>query len=472
MELVDGPDLRHYLRQRVTLPPAEAVDLTCQLLRGLAAVHGAGIVHRDVKPENLLLSRGHGATSLKLTDFGVSRLSYGSSMTKMSSLIGTPEYMAPELADHDRATPAADLYSAGIVLYEMLAGRTPFAGGHPIAVLRRQLEQPPAPVPGLPGELWAQLEGLLHKDPRSRPASATEALGRLERLQPRLAGLPALPPASPVAAASPAVAGSPDPAAPQTILRHRHHEGVLAPVAGDGLTRPPVGRGSRPRIRSWLVTAVLTVAVAVLGTVLVLQDAPSLWHKSAPVRPPAAVSYAFPVQRYPSGLMIARRWTLGGRHGTQLTETVTASSTTGKPLTAWFKDTVPVSVASSVQTMRFTTDPGKVVRPDPVVEWYLRLPAHGSVTVGYVATVSSGDTTVWRLAGWAKGLNALEHQLNSPAVRHPSPPRPRHHEPPCLPTRPRRPRRLRRGGRWGAVPILFPTFACDPRAVTCTTGGT
>jgi serine/threonine protein kinase len=116
--------------------------LVCQLLQGLAAVHAGGVVHRDVKPENVLVSRTRGQVIVKLTDFGVSRLSYGASLTKMTSLIGTPEYMAPELADHDRATPAADLYSAGVVLYEMLAGRTPFAGGHPFAVLRRQVEQP------------------------------------------------------------------------------------------------------------------------------------------------------------------------------------------------------------------------------------------------------------------------------------------------------------------------------------------
>jgi serine/threonine-protein kinase len=193
MELVEGQDLRRYLRARGTLPPGEAVYLAGQLLQGLAAVHAAGVVHRDVKPENVLASTARGQMNLKLTDFGVSRLSYGASLTKMTSLIGTPEYMAPELADHDTATPAADLYSAGIVLYEMLAGRTPFAGGHPLAVLRRQVEQPPPPIPGAPAELWEQIESLLVKDPLSRPGSAAAALGRLAPLQNRLNGLPALP---------------------------------------------------------------------------------------------------------------------------------------------------------------------------------------------------------------------------------------------------------------------------------------
>jgi serine/threonine protein kinase len=164
MELVEGQDLRRVLRAR-TLPPAQAVSLTCQLLDGLTAVHAAGIIHRDIKPENVLADASGEQMRLKVTDFGVARLSYGASLTKLSSLIGTPEYMAPEVADHDTAAPATDLYSAGIVLYEMLCGRTPFAGGHPPAVLRRHVDQAPPPIPGVPPELWAQIELLLAKDP-------------------------------------------------------------------------------------------------------------------------------------------------------------------------------------------------------------------------------------------------------------------------------------------------------------------
>ena len=111
-------------------------------------MHAAGIIHRDIKPENVLVDTSAGWPRLKLTDFGVARLSYGASLTKLSGVIGTPEYMAPELAEHTRATPAADVYSAGIVLYEMLCGRTPFAGGHPLAVLRRQADQVPPVIPG------------------------------------------------------------------------------------------------------------------------------------------------------------------------------------------------------------------------------------------------------------------------------------------------------------------------------------
>jgi len=256
MELVEGQDLRRYLRVRGTLPPGDAVRLVCQLLQGLAAVHAGGIVHRDVKPENVLVSMASGEMVLKLTDFGVSRLSYGASLTKMTSLIGTPEYMAPELADHDTATPAADLYSVGIVLYEMLAGRTPFAGGHPLAVLRRQVEQPPPPVPGAPAELWAQIESLLTKDPRSRPASAATALDRLAPLQNRLDRMPALPP----------MPGQPAPMPGQTVSgresgrtmsgREPDRTVLRARDRGQGpsrVTEPPSvvsGRAGRGRVRA------------------------------------------------------------------------------------------------------------------------------------------------------------------------------------------------------------------------------
>jgi serine/threonine protein kinase len=236
MELVEGQDLRRYLRAHGTLPPAEAVYLAGQLLQGLAAVHAGGIVHRDVKPENVLVSKTRGQVILKLTDFGVSRLSYGASLTKMTSLIGTPEYMAPELADHDSATPAADLYSAGIVLYEMLAGRTPFAGGHPLAVLRRQVEQPPPPIPGAPAELWGQIESLLAKDPRSRPGSAVVALDRLAPLQARMDRMPALPP-MPDQFSRPPGQSPPGRESAQIRTGHERDQTVTGPGSGQTVLR-------------------------------------------------------------------------------------------------------------------------------------------------------------------------------------------------------------------------------------------
>ncbi|MGH3288870.1 MAG: serine/threonine-protein kinase, partial [Streptosporangiaceae bacterium] len=304
MELVEGQDLRRYLRARGTLPPAEAVRLAGQLLQGLVAVHAGGVVHRDVKPENVLVSTARGQMVLKLTDFGVSRLSYGASLTKMTSLIGTPEYMAPELADHDTATPAADLYSAGIVLYEMLAGRTPFAGGHPLAVLRRQVEQPPPPIPGAPRELWVQVESLLAKDPRSRPASAAVALDRLVPLQSRLDRLPALPPMPDQPAPMPGHT-LPGRESGQTMTGRERGQTVTGPGSGPTVLRardrgqgpvaepPPVvpGRAGRGRVRAQRRRAVLIALPAAL-VVVAAAAAGLLLNRSPHTAYPAAATVA------------------------------------------------------------------------------------------------------------------------------------------------------------------------------------
>lgn len=297
MELVRGQDLRRHLRERRTLPPTEAARYGTELLLGLAAVHAAGIVHRDIKPENLLVDVAGPEACLKLTDFGIARLSYGGATTKLSGVIGTPEYMAPEVADHVTATAAADLYAAGVVLYELLCGRTPFAGGHPMAVLRRQIDEAPAAIPGVPAELWALIESLLAKDPGSRPESADRAAATLAALEPALAGLPALPPmperapeatTQPRAAggsASPALIASGPAGGSGTVLRRRSRGNVAGQEAAlDGTSAP----GRRPwRWRRWPVLAIsaaATLAVAVTAVLLAARPGPA-----ASVAGPAAV---------------------------------------------------------------------------------------------------------------------------------------------------------------------------------------
>jgi serine/threonine protein kinase len=432
MELVEGQDLRRYLRARGTLPPSEAVRLGCQLLQGLAAVHAAGIVHRDVKPENVLISTTRGEADLKLTDFGVSRLSYGASLTKMTSLIGTPEYMAPELADHDSATPAADLYSAGIVLYEMLAGRTPFVGGHPLAVLRRQVEQPPPPIPGAPAELWAQIESLLAKDPLSRPGSAVVALDRLAPLQARMGRTQALPPMPDP------LPRTPDQTLPgrksgQIITGHERGQTVTGPGSGQTVLRArdrgqgPAGEtGSAPnapgrsghgrvpargrrRAAVLALPAALVILAAAVG-VLVIRSP----HRASPGSASQTVSYSFGPQRYQDGLLIVRRWTLSGQDGSLLTEAITASSATGKAARVKLEEPIPAAIASSVQSVHFRPAPSRIIRADPLVEWDLALPARGTIDVGYQATVGPAGATRARLAQWAKEFDALVVSLNLP----------------------------------------------------------
>ena len=487
MELVRGRDLRRALAEDETHPPIAAARLFRQLLAGLKAVHAAGVLHRDIKPENILLDFDGSRMQVKLTDFGIARLTYGTALTRTTGLIGTPEYMAPETAQHGTATFAADLYSAGIVLYEMLAGRTPFGGGPPLAVLRRQAEEPPPLIPGLPSRLWAYLESLLAKDPAARPASAARAADALLALEPELAGLPPLPlmsAAPPAGSASRMSLGSdPDPFGPSgldgrpsrgTVLRHRDRGGgpdELSAASERARFGPPgtaaafTGhRPERPSLRSRPVVLALAAAVAVLAVVAGLAIARLSSRPAAAPRPSAAAdpqptaAYTFPSQRYGSGLVVARRWTLSGKDGTVLTETITLSSATGKTLTTWFKDSIPAAVTNSMQALRFRVIPGKIVNSDPVVEWYVRVPAHGAVTLGYVAAVSAQGATTVRLTSWAQGLDATEKRLNTPPAPRSTPSA----APPAVPAAPST------GASSGSGnPNPFPTYSCNPAVVTC-----
>ncbi|WP_241255900.1 serine/threonine-protein kinase, partial [Candidatus Protofrankia californiensis] len=180
MDLVDGVDLRGYLRERGRLPTADAVELVGQVLSALAVVHEAGVVHRDVKPANILIdTTGPGPARAMLTDFGIARLTQTPSMTRLSVTIGTPMYMAPELAEHTPAGPAADIYGAGVVLYELLAGQPPFVASNTIAMIRAHAFDAPPPIDGIDGPLWEVLCQLLAKRPSNRPATALAARAAL-----------------------------------------------------------------------------------------------------------------------------------------------------------------------------------------------------------------------------------------------------------------------------------------------------
>ncbi|HWE07931.1 MAG TPA: protein kinase [Solirubrobacteraceae bacterium] len=170
-ELVDGEDLAARLR-RGPLRPWEACGVAVQLCRALARAHAERIVHRDVKPANILLSR-HG--QVKVGDFGVARLAEGSTDGTAASIVGTPRYMAPEQGRGLPTTPATDVYSVGVVLYEMLCGRPPFVGESVVDLALRHLQDPPPPLAaGLPQALVEITGRALAKDPGQRYRDGTE----------------------------------------------------------------------------------------------------------------------------------------------------------------------------------------------------------------------------------------------------------------------------------------------------------
>jgi serine/threonine-protein kinase len=223
MDFVAGGSLRERLRAAGTLAPAEAARLTGQVAAALAEAHGLGVVHRDVKPDNILLQINDEIADVRLTDFGIARVFAGAGLTTPHAIIGTPHYMAPESISGGDATPAADVYALGVVLYELISGRTPYAG-EPLAVLHRHVDDTPHRPAGMPDDVWWVIEACMDKDPAGRPTAA-DLVTTMRDLARKVANVPALPaPADATVDAWSQPAGLPaHPSAPQPARRGRRN---------------------------------------------------------------------------------------------------------------------------------------------------------------------------------------------------------------------------------------------------------
>lgn len=194
MDFVAGGSLRDVIDTEHTLAPALAADVAASVLAGLEFAHRRGVLHRDIKPDNVLLEpnwRADAADGAKVTDFGIAGMITDTPRTT-TGLLGTPEYMSPELISAGTSGPATDIYGVGVLLYELLAGRTPFAGpGTDFTVAYRHVT---ASVPKIvvPPDLQRILDALLDKRPSARP-SAAEAASALRKLAPSLRDVAALP---------------------------------------------------------------------------------------------------------------------------------------------------------------------------------------------------------------------------------------------------------------------------------------
>jgi serine/threonine-protein kinase len=193
MDLLEGGTLGERLRRDGTLGVREAVLVTCSVLDGLAHAHAQRTLHRDVKPDNVLLARSTELTAddVRLSDFSIARLAQDATV-QATGLLGTPAYMPPELFVHGTFSAASDVYAAGIVLYELLAGRTPFAGpgnAHTVGFRHVQVAPPQLPVPA---DLWHVLSTMLAKDPTVR-LTARAAADALRELPEATLDTPALP---------------------------------------------------------------------------------------------------------------------------------------------------------------------------------------------------------------------------------------------------------------------------------------
>src|SRR4051794_18177427 len=256
MELVDGQPLSALLRGGRPLDPAVVRDLMAQTADALGAAHRAGIVHRDVKPANLLVTPDR---RVKITDFGIARASDGLGLTSTGQVMGTPQYLSPEQARGATATPASDVYSLGVVAFECLVGHRPFEADSPVATALAHLNDPVPDLPrSVPADLAAVVRRAMSKEPEQRYADGDAFAAALR---------------NPAGAAETAYV-PPVVAAPATVPPGEATQ-VLPPVppAAGAAPTPAVGRAQpveEERRNPWLVVLLVLALVAAIVVAIVL----------------------------------------------------------------------------------------------------------------------------------------------------------------------------------------------------------
>ena len=169
MEYIEGRDLKHHVREHGAFEVRRGVEILAAVCDALAAAHQLDVVHRDIKPQNIILDRQE---VVKVIDFGIAKLkdSVGTTMTDM--FVGTPEYISPEMALGKAIDAKTDIYAVGVVMYELFCGKTPFHGGSLVSVLSRHVHEKPVPPrelnPRIPEALEAIIDRAMAKDPGKR----------------------------------------------------------------------------------------------------------------------------------------------------------------------------------------------------------------------------------------------------------------------------------------------------------------
>ncbi len=418
-ELVDGPSLAERLLDG-PLEPDEARELAEQLCDALGSAHAQGVVHCDVKPANVLLARDG---TLKVGDFGVARLAGGTSQALASTVAGTPRYMSPEQARGRPTSSATDVYSAGVVLYEMLSGEPPFMHGSAVELGLRHLQDPPAPLPDhVPSGLREIVDRALEKDPSERWHDGAQMASALRALQPVSGPVGAHRPlpAEPATAAAPRTGATAVLDEPATV-RVSATERQAAPTKLIPRRTPPP-EGPRPRVyRRRRIALAAVVLAACAGALIVVMLADASGHTTVPdlrglprggvearakrldVHPAFLASYS----ESTPGIAIAQSPAAGSRVSAGSTVRVTLSA--GPPPVSVpgvvGQSAAAAQMALSASGLRSrasevvapTTTPGIVVAQSPA--------ASGKAPRGSTVALSVAETPRWRTLTTFSGVD-------------------------------------------------------------------
>ena len=248
LELVVGQPLSQIIYERAPLSAQETTSILIQAATALAVAHRGGVVHRDVKPANILVTADGTA---KLTDFGISRLTDAAPLTQTGSIIGTAQYLSPEQAMGQSATASSDIYALGIVGHEMLTGKRPFDAGTMVATALAHINQEPPPLPDtLPVGIRGVIAAALSKDPANRPTSAAAMAHAL--------GMPDAPAALAPAALAPAPTLTMSAAAMPAAMMAQAQPTLAMPTVAPGMRKRPTGHQAAWLLGAGAVLGILT----------------------------------------------------------------------------------------------------------------------------------------------------------------------------------------------------------------------
>ncbi len=441
MRLVRGGDLRTIVSQRGPLAPARAEWILSAVASALDAAHASGLVHRDVKPANMLLDVRPGRPDhVYLSDFGVSKASAGSSgLTGSGQFIGTVDYAAPEQIHGQLVDGRTDQYALGCSAFELICGHPPFFGKQWLAAMYSHLSAPPPGATSVRDELPVAVDAVfarvLAKSPADRYETCqefTSALRAALGLHPYASDAHASPAGSP--ASDDDGGATVDPAAmDRAAFRIRGPAVPAGPAVAGPADGQVAGSATDPRSTSQLTVGASqdgrqttlapvrrsrTVLMSVLAVVILLGGAAAGLLLSRSPSPPPVARYPLARQSYGGGLAITQQWTLAGPSGSSLQVAMTVSNSSSKRVTAQLEEPIPAAVASDPAAVSFTG----AVQPlatGRLAVWDLALPPGGHAVVRYQVPEPPRGTSESRLLQWVRAYTAVSAQQVLEVVPHP-----------------------------------------------------